>query len=319
MVLNSENRRFQVLIFGFVVLFFGGYIFFVTQSDEFANIGQIPDFDKLLATMRSREISANIIVQNIAQLKAMYKDTWEVITGNCDSFLFLGGKEESTLKMVSNLLGKETIDIQTQNRSKGRQGSTSENNSLHGRELMTADELAKMPINDCVLFVRAFNPFYSKKIDTFSRKNYKQTGDFDSKNNFDTESIVTEKMPESKFDEKDYIVKSDDMGIPISKQIDVPEDGYEDGEEGEVITENEIETKGKGGGNEMETITPAEQWGENVSSMNELEGEELNEAIQSIISGEAEILDTSEALCIEADDVLLTDEDVDNLASNAEI
>ena len=125
--------------------------------DEFANIGTIPDFDKLLATMRSMEISANIIIQNVAQLKKMYEKSWEILTGNCDSLLFLGGKEASTTEMISKALGKETIDTVAQNRTKGhRNNSTSINNSIMGRELLTADELTVLPVSDCILMVRAY-------------------------------------------------------------------------------------------------------------------------------------------------------------------
>lgn len=128
--------------------------------DEFANVGTIPDFDKLLATMRSMEISANIIIQNLAQLKKMYDKSWEILTGNCDSLLFLGGQEASTLEAISKSLGKETIDVVSQNRTRSHKSpSTSENNSILGRELMTTDELKVMKPNECVLIVRALYPF----------------------------------------------------------------------------------------------------------------------------------------------------------------
>lgn len=140
--------------------------------DEFANIGQIPDFDKVIAFVRSMGMSLDVIIQNLAQLKAKYEKTWEVITGNCDSLLFLGGKEESTLKSISEQLGKETIDIKGRNRTKGRQSSTSENNSILGRELMQPNEISTMPISDCILMIRSHNPFYCKKYPLEKHPNY---------------------------------------------------------------------------------------------------------------------------------------------------
>lgn len=158
--------------------------------DEFANIGQIPDFDKVIAFVRSMGMSLNVIVQNIAQLKAKYEKTWEVITGNCDSLLFLGGKEESTLKYISESLGKETIDITGHNRTKGgKQSSTSENNSIIGRELMQQNELSTMPISDCVLMIRSHNPFYCTKYPIEDHPNYQFLEDYDKANAFDVQTI----------------------------------------------------------------------------------------------------------------------------------
>ncbi len=157
--------------------------------DEFANVGQIPDFDKVIAFVRSMGMSLNVIIQNQAQLKAKYEKTWEVITGNCDSLLFLGGKEESTLKSISESLGKETIDIKGQNRTKGRQSSTSENNSLLGRELMQPNELATMPISDCVLMIRSHNPFYCRKYPIEEHPNFRFLEDYDKANAFDVSTI----------------------------------------------------------------------------------------------------------------------------------
>lgn len=145
--------------------------------DEFANIGQIPDFDKVIAFVRSMGMSLNVIIQNLAQLKARYEKTWEVITGNCDTTIFLGGKEESTLKSISEQLGKETIDVRGHNRTKGRQSSTSENNSILGRELMQPNELSTMPISDCIVMIRSHNPFYCTKYPIEKHPNYKYLGD----------------------------------------------------------------------------------------------------------------------------------------------
>lgn len=157
--------------------------------DEFANIGQIPDFDKVIAYVRSMGISLNVIVQNLAQLKARYEKTWEVITGNCDSTLFLGGQEESTLKSISDRLDDETIDVRGQNRTKGRQSSTSENNSIMGRKLMRLNELSTMPITSCVLIMRSHNPFYCTKYPIEDHPNYKYLEDYDKNNAFDVSSI----------------------------------------------------------------------------------------------------------------------------------
>ena len=157
--------------------------------DEFANIGHIPDFDKLIATMRSREISCTIILQNLAQLETMYKDSWKTIVGNCDSFLFLGSKEQSTLEYVSKQLGKETIDTRNINLSKGKQGSTSYNYGIHGRELMQPDEIGRMPDNDCILTIRGLYPFYSKKYTLESHQNYKHLYDAADENFFDYRDV----------------------------------------------------------------------------------------------------------------------------------
>lgn len=145
--------------------------------DEFANIGQIPDFDQKIAFVRSMGMSLNVIIQNMAQLKARYEKTWEDITGNCDTMIFLGGKEESTLKSISEQLGKETIDVRGTNRTKGKQSSTSENNSILGRELMQPNELSTMPISDCIVMVRSHNPFYCTKYPIEKHPNYAFLGD----------------------------------------------------------------------------------------------------------------------------------------------
>lgn len=160
--------------------------------DEFANIGTIPNFEKLVATMRSREISVNIILQNIAQLKKMYKEGWESIVGNCDSLLFLGGKEEGTLDYIAKALGKETIDTRNRSISRGhRNRSTSLNDGIIGRELMTADEIGRMDNSYCILLVRGYYPFFSKKFNLEKHKNYQFTEDYSDINRFDVTSIQT--------------------------------------------------------------------------------------------------------------------------------
>ena len=153
--------------------------------DEFPNIGTIPDFCQKLSTMRSYEISCTIIIQALSQLKAMYEKDWEVLVGNCDSFLFLGGSDATTLEYVSKKLGKETIRSQNTSRNYGsRGGGNSMSYNTTGRELMTPDEISRMPTGDCILFIRGLLPFYGKKYDYPKHPNYKYTGDADKKLNY---------------------------------------------------------------------------------------------------------------------------------------
>ena len=159
---------------------------------EFANIGQIPKFDKLIATIRSREISASIILQSKAQLKSIYKDNAETIEGNCDTFLFLGGKEKSTLKDLSEVLGKETIDTYNTSDTRGTSQSYGLNYQKLGRELMSQDRLALMDGGKCILQVRGVRPFFSDKVDITAHEMYKELSDFDKKNQFDIEKYVSE-------------------------------------------------------------------------------------------------------------------------------
>lgn len=158
--------------------------------DEFANIGQIPNFDKLIATIRSREISASIILQSQSQLKTIYKDAADTIVGNCDSTLFLGGKEKSTLKEISELLGKETIDLYNQSENRGSQVSHGLSYQKLGKELMTQDELAVMDGGKCIFMLRGVRPFLSDKYDLTRHPNYKYTADDDPKNVFDMERYM---------------------------------------------------------------------------------------------------------------------------------
>ena len=155
--------------------------------DEFANIGQIPKFEKLIATIRSREISASIILQSQSQLKAIYKDNADTIVGNCDTTLFLGGKEKTTLKEMSEILGKETIDSFNTSETRGRELSHGLNFQKLGKELMTQDEIAVMDGGKCILQVRGVRPFFSDKYDITKHPNYKYLSDFDKKNAFDME------------------------------------------------------------------------------------------------------------------------------------
>lgn len=158
--------------------------------DEFANIGQIPKFEKLIATIRSREISASIILQSQSQLKAIYKENADTIVGNCDSFLFLGGKEKTTLKEVSEILGKETIDSFNTSETRGRELSHGLNYQKLGKELMTQDEIAVMDGGKCILQIRGVRPFFSDKYDITAHPNYKYLSDYDKKNSFDAERYI---------------------------------------------------------------------------------------------------------------------------------
>ena len=155
--------------------------------DEFANIGQIPKFEKLIATIRSREISASIILQSQSQLKAIYKDNADTIVGNCDTTLFLGGKEKTTLKEISEILGKETIDSFNTSETRGRELSHGLNFQKLGKELMTQDEIAVMDGGKCILQLRGVRPFFSDKFDITKHPKYKYLSDADPKNAFDME------------------------------------------------------------------------------------------------------------------------------------
>ena len=162
--------------------------------DEFSNIGQIPKFDKLIATIRSREISASIILQSQSQLKTIYKDAAETITGNCDTVLFLGGKESSTLKEISETLGKETIDLYNTSDTRGTSQSYGLNYQKTGKELMSRDELAVMDGNKCILQLRGVRPFFSNKYDITKHKRYKELSDANKRNAFDVEKYLEHKL-----------------------------------------------------------------------------------------------------------------------------
>ena len=156
-------------------------------ADEFANIGQIPQFDKLIATIRSREISASILLQSQSQLKAMYKDSADTILGNCDTTLFLGGKEKTTLKEMSELLGKETIDLYNTSETRSNQKSFGLNYQKTGKQLMTEDEIAVMDGGKCILQIRGARPFFSDKYDITKHKNYRLLADENEKNRYKVE------------------------------------------------------------------------------------------------------------------------------------
>ena len=158
--------------------------------DEFSNIGQIPKFEKLIATIRSREISACIILQAQSQLKAIYKDNADTIIGNCDTTLFLGGKEKSTLKELSETLGKETIDMYNTSETRSNQNSYGTNYQKLGKELMSQDELSVMDGGKCILQLRGVRPFLSDKYDITKHPRYKMLSDYDKKNAFDMEKYM---------------------------------------------------------------------------------------------------------------------------------
>ena len=158
--------------------------------DEFANIGQIPQFEKLIATIRSREISASIILQSKSQLKAIYKDNADTIEGNCDTTLFLGGKEKTTLKEMAEILGKETIDLYNTSDTRGTSQSYGLNYQKTGKELMSQDEIAVMDGGKCIMQLRGVRPFFSDKFDITKHGRYKELSDYDPKNAFDIEGYV---------------------------------------------------------------------------------------------------------------------------------
>lgn len=147
------------------------------MMDEFANVALPDDFCSLLSTMRSRRISSIIIIQNLAQIKALFKDTWETITGNCDTLVYLGGNEKSTHQYISEMLGKSTIDKRSTGETRGVHGSASRNYDVLGRELMTPDEVRNMSNKKCLIFIKGFNPIFDDKYIPFRHKNFSQTED----------------------------------------------------------------------------------------------------------------------------------------------
>ena len=162
--------------------------------DEMANIGQIPNLEKLIATIRSREISACLVLQTQSQLKAIYKDNADTITGNCDSKVFLGGTEPTTLKELSEALGKETIDLYNTGENRGRETSHSLNYQKTGKELMTRDELTVMDGGKCILQLRGVRPFLSDKYDLTKHPNYYLTADANDKNTFNMEKFLSRRL-----------------------------------------------------------------------------------------------------------------------------
>ena len=212
--------------------------------DEFANVGKIPEFEKILATCHKFEISAVVILQNLSQLKRLYEKSWEELPGNCDTMIYLGGKDQFTNEYLSKELGKETIDQQSINQTKGKQGSSSYNNAILGRELATIDELSTMDNNDCIVMVRGLHPFLTAKFDITNHPRYNMLDEADKKHNtyYLEEHIFTEEETEiidlTEFYDDDYdsaetieigYVTSDNKIVvpPIDLMEDVP---YEVGE-----------------------------------------------------------------------------------------
>ncbi len=179
--------------------------------DEMANIGQIPNLEKLMATIRSREISAALVLQAKSQLKAIYKDNSDTITGNCDSQIFLGGSEQTTLKDLNTALGKETIDMYNTGESRGNNPSYSMNYQKTGHELLSVDELAVMDGEKCILQLRGVRPFLSDKYDLTQHPNYRYTADYDKKLTFDIEKYLDHRLKLRAGDEYD-VVDADEEG-----------------------------------------------------------------------------------------------------------
>ena len=197
--------------------------------DEFSNIGQIPKFEKLISTIRSREISACIILQAQSQLKAIYKDNADTIIGNCDTTLFLGGKEKSTLKELSETLGKETIDMYNTSETRSNQNSYGTNYQKLGKELMSQDELSVMDGGKCILQLRGVRPFLSDKYDITKHPRYKMLSDYDKKNAFDMEKYMKRK--------KSVVAKDEVFDY---YKIDLPEEAHLSAENKNTNNEEEI-------------------------------------------------------------------------------
>ena len=199
--------------------------------DEAANTGQVPQLEKLVAVIRSREISLCLLYQQLAQCKAIYDKNAETILGNMDSVLFLGGRESSTIKEISeNWLGKATISMQTEGRSRGKSESYSQNTQRLGRELMTPSELATMPGDRCILQLRGLPPFYSKKYDLKQHPNYKYTAEADKvKNTFDLNSLVTRRMDKLNPNETYTVYK-----------VDVPDEALS-GEDEDILNYDDLD------------------------------------------------------------------------------
>ena len=196
--------------------------------DEAANTGQVPQLEKLVAVIRSREISLALLYQAQSQCKAIYKDNAETIFGNMDTMIFLGGRESTTIKEISeNWLGKATISMQTEGRSRGQSESFSQNTQRLGRELMTPSELATMPGDRCILQLRGLPPFYSKKYDLKQHPNYKYTAEADKRNAFDLQSLVTRRMDKLNPNEQ-YTVY--EVAVPDEAHMEEDEDilNYDD-------------------------------------------------------------------------------------------
>lgn len=245
--------------------------------DEFANIGQIPEFEKKLSTMRSRGISATIILQNTAQLEALYKDHWKTIIGNCDSFLYLGGIEQSSHEYVSKLLGKATIDNKTRGRTRGRQSSTSENFQRLGRELMTSDEVGSMDNSKCILFFRGLSPYLSEKYKLENHKRYKDLYEGKgSENKFDLENYIKESRKPSSY--QNFVDKYQDDLKEIEEVIKNEIAGLEE-ENRDFYNSNVNNSKNKHTNKQGLDISDLEELERSLEKREEVEG--LDSLIES--------------------------------------
>jgi type IV secretion system protein VirD4 len=194
--------------------------------DEAANTGQVPQLEKLVAVIRSRELSLCLFLQAQSQLKALYKDHAETIMGNMDSVIFLGGREHTTVKELSEALGKETISMYTESRTRGQQESYGQNLQRLGKELMTVDELTTMSGDKCILQLRGLRPFLSPKYDLRKHPNFKYTAEYDKRNTFDAAGLISTKLTVKPEDE--FTVY--DANVPDNEGIDGDEDilNYDD-------------------------------------------------------------------------------------------
>ena len=212
--------------------------------DEFANLGKIPEIDKILATCRKFEISIQIILQNLSQLKKMYKEGWEEFGGNCDTMIYLGGKDQFTNEYVSKELGKETIDQQSINQTKGKQGSSSYNNAILGRELATIDELSAMDNNDCIIMVRGLPPFFTHKFDIANHPRYAELGEHwkPSEGQSETDNPYIYILEDNMFTlpETEYIELGDFIDTGIADDSNIVEVRCVFSDEEPTVTEEEI-------------------------------------------------------------------------------
>ena len=209
--------------------------------DEFANVGKIPEFDKVLATCRKFQISAVVILQNLSQLKRLYEKSWEELPGNCDTMIFLGGKDQFTNEYLMKSLGKETIDLTSINKTKSQQGSTSFNESILGRELMSINELETMDNSKCIVMVRGLPPFFTDKFDIVNHEHYSQLdeGVSDDSNTFYIDkNIFVDREPE----QVEGI--SDDILIDEAIDADIMFEIYDSGDSSPVTGENLASTLG---------------------------------------------------------------------------
>ena len=212
--------------------------------DEFANVGKIPEFEKILATCRKFEISAQVILQNLSQLKRMYEKSWEELPGNCDTMIYLGGKDQFTNEYLSKELGKETIDQQSINQTKGKQGSSSYNNAILGRELATIDELSVMDNNDCIVMVRGLPPFFTHKFDIANHPRYAELGEHwkPSEGQSETENPYIYILEDNMFTlpETEYIELGDFIDTGIADDSNIVEVRCVFSDEEPTVTEEEI-------------------------------------------------------------------------------